>query len=133
MGVIAGEAGGDSNASGVGTSVLTNGEAACENRGSIGASGTGFCSPTAGNPNPSSFRDRRFTVGSLRTDQAGFVSQDHGLDAVSQLELVQQVGDVGLNGRLADVKARGDLGVGEASRNFLHDFSLAVGEGLELL
>jgi hypothetical protein len=42
IGVIAAAAGGDSNATGVGTSVLRNGEAAWENRGSIGASGTGF-------------------------------------------------------------------------------------------
>ncbi len=47
-------------------------------------------------------------------DQAGLVGQDDGLHAVAQAQLAQQAVNVGLDCCLGQVKARGDLGVGQA-------------------
>ena len=38
----------------------------------------------------------------LGLDEAGVVGGDHGLDAVADAEFAKQVGDVALDGRLAE-------------------------------
>src|SRR5215467_9785662 len=73
------------------------------------------------------------TATGFLTYQPDLVCQDHGLDAVAQIQLVEKVGDMGLDRGLADVELRGYLGVGKASRDLLEDVGLAVGQGLELL
>src|SRR6202165_4516359 len=49
--------------------------------------------------------------GGARFDQPDFVREDHGLDAVPQFELVEDMGDVRLDGRLANLQLFGDLWV----------------------
>ena len=43
---------------------------------------------------------------------AGFVGEDYGLGAITQAKLGRGVGEVRLDGGLADEQGRGDLGVG---------------------
>jgi hypothetical protein len=52
--------------------------------------------------------------GAAGGDRPGFVGEDDGLDAVSEAELGQQVGDVGLDRGLAHHQVGGDLEVGPA-------------------
>lgn len=47
-------------------------------------------------------------------DQSALVRQHHGLDSVTELQLGQDPPNVGLHGRLRDVHAGGDFGVGQA-------------------
>ncbi len=47
--------------------------------------------------------------------EAGFVGDHDGLGAVAQVELLEEVGDVRLDGVLADDERCGDLAVGEAA------------------
>src|SRR5579884_130930 len=61
-------------------------------------------------------------------DQARLVGEDHRLDAVAQAELGQEVGDVGLDRRLADVEALGDLGVRQAPGQLAQHLQLTAGE-----
>ena len=49
-----------------------------------------------------------------RLEKAALVGEHHRLDAVAQAELLEDVRDVGLDGRLADVELLPDLGVREA-------------------
>jgi len=42
-------------------------------------------------------------------DESGFVGEDDGLDAVSEVELGEDPADVGFDGALGDVEAGGDL------------------------
>src|SRR5215467_1434193 len=67
-----------------------------------------------------------------RLHQSAFVGHDYRLDPVPELELGQQVGDVRLNGSLADVELPGDLGVGKAAGHQLEDLDLPVGETPQL-
>src|SRR5687767_1365765 len=48
-------------------------------------------------------------------DEPRLVCEDDRLDAVAQLELHENVGDVRLHGCLADEQLFGDLGVGKAT------------------
>src|SRR6478609_970966 len=50
------------------------------------------------------------------------------LDAVVDVELVEQAGDVGLDRRDGEVQRRGDLGVGEAAADGKGDIVLAWAE-----
>src|SRR5580700_11412014 len=63
-------------------------------------------------------------------DQAGFVGEDDGLDAVAEAELGQDAADVDLHGALGQEQAGGDLAVGHAGGDAGEDVLLAVGEGL---
>jgi hypothetical protein len=60
--------------------------------------------------------------------QAGLIGEHHRLDPVAELELGQQVGDVALDGGVADEQLGGDLGIGQAPGDELEDLLLAVGE-----
>ena len=59
---------------------------------------------------------RRRAAASTRGDEPALVGVDHGLHAVAQAELAEQVGDVGLDRRLGDDERLGDLGVARARR-----------------
>jgi hypothetical protein len=61
-------------------------------------------------------------------DDPGFVGEDDGLDAVSQVELGQDTGDVCLYRRAGDDELVGDFGVGESAGDESEDLELAVGE-----
>src|SRR5215472_7150883 len=68
------------------------------------------------------------TATGFLTYQPRLICQDHRLHAVAQLQLVEHVGNVGLDRGLADMKSGGDLGVGEASRDLFQDLGFALGE-----
>jgi hypothetical protein len=59
------------------------------------------------------------------------VGEHHRLDAVAQAELLEDVRDVGLDGRLADVELLPDLGVREAVGNQAKDVSFPRGQLVE--
>src|SRR5690242_12379929 len=63
-----------------------------------------------------------------RRDEAGFVGVDDGLDAVAQAELLQDLGHVGLGGRLADHQLAADLRVGQAADEQVEHLALARGQ-----
>ena len=50
----------------------------------------------------------------VRLEEARLVGEHDRLDAVAEVELLEDVGDVRLDGRVADEELLGDLGVGEA-------------------
>jgi len=58
-------------------------------------------------------------------DQADAVGEDHGLDAVAEVELHQDAGHVGLDGLRADHQGGRDLGVGQPGRDQAQDLQLA--------
>ena len=64
-------------------------------------------------------------------DQAVFVGEDDGLDAVSQREFVEDVVDVRLDGCFADEQRLCDLGVGAAFDHMVEDFAFPGGQPLE--
>ena len=66
-------------------------------------------------------------IGVGRVHEAGLVRENDGLDAVAQLEFLQDVRDVGLDGPLADEELVGDLGVGQAAGEKFEDLELARG------
>ena len=70
---------------------------------------------------------------SARRRQICLVSEHHGLDAVAEVELLEDVRDVCLDGRLADVELFRDLAVREAARHQAKDVALARAEIVELL
>src|ERR1700681_446243 len=70
--------------------------------------------------------------GGARFDQSNLVGEDHGLDAVAQFELVEDMGDVRLDGRLANLQLFGDLRVREPASQQLQHLHLAVRQGLEV-
>ncbi len=49
----------------------------------------------------------------LRLDQSGVVCGDHGLDAGADAEFAKHVGDVALDGGLAEGESFGEFFVGE--------------------
>ena len=57
------------------------------------------------------------SVGDARPDDPGLVGEHDGLDAVAEVELVENVRDVGLRRVLADEELGGDLGVRQAARD----------------
>ena len=63
-----------------------------------------------------------------RLHQPVVVGQDHGLDAVPDAELGQDVVDVGLDRRLADVEPLGDLGVAGAADHLAQHVHLPIGQ-----
>jgi len=67
-----------------------------------------------------------------RKDEPRLVGEDHGLDAVAQLELGQAVGDVGLDGGLADEQLSRDLGIAQPTPYEDEDLVLAPGQPVEL-
>lgn len=59
---------------------------------------------------------RRAMAGcSAGSDQARFVGVDDRLDAIAEVELLQDPGDMGLRGCLADHELAADLGVGASA------------------
>jgi hypothetical protein len=66
-------------------------------------------------------------------DESGLVGGDDGLDAVSEVELHQDPGDVRLDGRVADEELACDLGVREPAREEPEHLELARGELLHPL
>ena len=69
----------------------------------------------------------------VRVDEPGLVGEHDRLDAVAQVELLEDVRDVRLDGRLADVELLADLGVREAAGDQAEDVALALGQLVELL
>ena len=65
-------------------------------------------------------------------EEARLVRQHHRLNAVAEVELLQDVGDVGLHRRLADVEVAADLGIGQASGDQAEHIELAIGQLAEL-
>jgi hypothetical protein len=61
------------------------------------------------------------------------VREDDRLYAIAQVELLEDVGDVRLDGGLADVELLGDLSVGESVGDEPEDLQLARGELVEFL
>src|SRR4051794_16305213 len=70
----------------------------------------------------------RWLTSTSRRDQAALVCEDDGLHAVAQGELGEDVGDVGLDGSLADVQGGGDFGVALSGSQRAEHFALAVGQ-----
>ena len=64
-------------------------------------------------------------------DDAGFVGEHDGLDAVAEAEFHQHSGDVGLHRCFADDEFGGDLGVGKSSGDEPEDVELAGGQFVE--
>ena len=65
-------------------------------------------------------------------DEAGFIGQDDGLDAIAEREFGQDPGDVGLDGGFGKGQRRRDLAVGQATADVLEDLYLAGGQRLDL-
>src|SRR4029077_1164016 len=61
-------------------------------------------------------------------DQARFVGEDHGLDAVAKAQFREDAGDVGLHRRLAEEEVGRDLGVRHAAREHAEDFEFPGGQ-----
>jgi ATP-binding cassette, subfamily B, bacterial len=68
----------------------------------------------------------------VRAHQARFVSQDHELRPVSHAEFGHGPAHVGAHGGRAHVQLLGDLVVGQAVSDKGHDFTLPLGDGIEL-
>ena len=67
----------------------------------------------------------RLPGGGSRFDEPALVGEDDGLDAVAQVELGEDAGDVRLHRRLADEQLGGDLGVGQPAGEQPQDLELA--------
>ena len=65
-------------------------------------------------------------------EEPGLVCEYDRLDAVAKAQLLEDVGDVGLDGGLADVELLSDLCVGEAVGDQPQDLLLAAGQFIEL-
>src|SRR5689334_12510672 len=61
-------------------------------------------------------------------DKPRLVREHHGLDAVAKVELLQDVRDVRLDGRVADVELTADLGVRVAARDQAEHVQLTLGQ-----
>jgi hypothetical protein len=64
---------------------------------------------------------------SAGSDEPGFVGKDDDLDAVAEVELREDVGDVALDCRLAEVQLSRDLRVRQSARDGARDLELAPG------
>ena len=103
-----------------------NAQAACNDRHLIVAAEVMTASPVRA-PETSAIQHlRRVTRPGLH--EPGFVGEDDGLDAVAEREFLEDVGDVGLHGRLADEERPGDLAVGESAGDEPEDLEFAVAE-----
>ena len=69
----------------------------------------------------------------LRGEDSRLVRKDDGLDAVAKIELLEDVGDVRLDRRFADVQLVTDLAVREAASQQAKDVPFALTELLEFL
>ena len=65
-------------------------------------------------------------------EEPGLVCEYHRLDAVAETQLLEDVRDVCLHGRLADVDVLSDLCIGQAVGDQPEDLLLAGGELVEL-
>jgi hypothetical protein len=65
--------------------------------------------------------------------EAGFVGEDDGLDAVAEVELLQDAGDVGLGRVRTYDELVGDLGVREAASDEPQHLGFAGGQPFQLL
>src|SRR5713226_9162780 len=65
-------------------------------------------------------------------DQPDLVGEDHRLHAVAEPQLVEDMGDVGLDRGFADLQLASDLRVRQASRQEADDLLLAVRERIEV-
>ena len=66
--------------------------------------------------------------GSVRLEKTGLVCEHDRLHAVTQVELLEDVRDVGLHRRLADVELAADLGVRLAAGDQPEHVHLALGQ-----
>jgi hypothetical protein len=71
-------------------------------------------------------------VDDVGLDESRLVGEHHRLHAVAKVELLQDVRDVGLHGRVADVELLSDLGVRESACDQAEDVSFPLGELVEL-
>ena len=78
-------------------------------------------------------RPARLPRAALGVEQPRLVREHDRLDAVAQVELLQHVGDVGLDRRVADEQLLADLGVGEAAGDQAEHVALARGQLVERL
>src|SRR5438128_1112489 len=69
----------------------------------------------------------------VSVEKPRLVREHDCLDAVTKVELLQDVRDVRLDGRVADVELSADLGVREAAGDQAENVELALGEIVELL
>src|SRR5436309_9080564 len=65
-------------------------------------------------------------------EEPGLVGQHDRLDAITEVEFLKYVGDVCLDGRVADVELSADLGVREAACDQAKDIELALSQFVEL-
>jgi len=65
-------------------------------------------------------------------EQPGLVGEHDRLDPVTEAEFLEDVRDVCLHGRLADVELVADLRVGQAGRDQPQDFVFSPGEFADL-
>src|SRR5215475_9836813 len=101
--------------------------------------GTSQTSPSW--PSSSSRRRPRSSAGASKSGFRGrcglgveepcFVCEHDRLDAVAQIELLEDVRDVRLHGRVADVELLADLGVRQAPRDQAEHLELALGQLVE--
>jgi hypothetical protein len=68
----------------------------------------------------------------VSVEKPRLIREHHGLDAVTKVELLEDVRDVCLDGRVADVELAADLGVRETARDKAKYVYLALGEIVEL-
>src|SRR5688572_11020431 len=64
-------------------------------------------------------------------EQAGLVGQHDGLGAVADLEFLQEPGDMGFDGGVADEQLPSDLGVREAGGDEAEDVHFAGGQSVK--
>jgi hypothetical protein len=62
-------------------------------------------------------------------DESALVGIDDYLDPIAQVELLQDAGDVGLGGRVADEQPVTDFGVGQSADEQVEHLPFAGGEG----
>src|SRR5262245_9386430 len=79
-----------------------------------------------------SLRSSALLRGGAFLEESGVIGEYDSLDAVTEAELLQDVLDVGLDGRLADVELPPDLRVGQAVGDEPEDVLLSGGELVQL-
>src|SRR3954452_23138223 len=72
-------------------------------------------------------------AGRIGVEEPALVGEDDGLHAVAEVQLLQDVGDVRLDRRLADVELLADLRVREPGGDEPQDLALARGELVDAL
>src|SRR5215218_2919221 len=71
---------------------------------------------------------RRLLTGASSRGAVSYAGTTDRLNAVAEIELLQDVGDVGLDGRITDVQLPRDLGVGESAGDQPKHIELPVGQ-----